>query len=151
MGSLDYYFTLKTWTPALTLLSPTTQSLVLYILTSPCHHVSSDYRPQTSLTDLQTPPSSLAWPDLTVSVYCYTAIPGFQCDLTRAGNWNRIELSFHAFCIFRGQWVHILQLHRVFTKYHTQFKTFFTCVVILSPPTHLLNICHLWHIALTPL
>lgn len=46
------------------------------------------------------PQSTPAWPDLTVSVYCYTAIPGRQCDLT--ANWNRIELSFHAFSLFWG-------------------------------------------------
>lgn len=96
-------------------------------------------------------PSSLAWPDLTGSVYCYNAIPGCQCDPTVAGKWK----SSQAFCFFRNLWVHLDQKYTVLEIWDPsgpQLKSrdlideplCLTCGH--SPRSHLLNLSSLTHL-----
>lgn len=83
--------------------------------------------------------------DLTVCVYCYTSIPGCQCDLTRTANWNRIELSFLLIQRPLGPPLLIILDNLIGGASHWAIVPHTRC-----PPLHILNICHLWHIVLTP-
>lgn len=60
----------------------------------PLLRVSSVYRRQT-----HTRPG---WRDQDLSVYGYTAIPGCQCDLTRAVYWNTVRVSLSCILLILG-------------------------------------------------